>query len=66
MAKQKIKLQDRNGGNAREITVEGDRDAPFLAVVVQEPFGVYGLSVRDDPDGANVYSRFDSILVIPE
>jgi hypothetical protein len=64
----KIKLLSPGGQLLRSLTVEGGgqlQRTPEAVVIATEPPGtVYQLTQRDDPDGAQCYTRCNAVLVL--
>lgn len=64
----KIKLTTPGGSLIRSMTVEGGGQlsrTPESVVIATDPVGtIYRLTQRDDPDGAQVYTRCDAVLVL--
>jgi hypothetical protein len=64
----KIKLYTSGGSLLRSLTVEGGGElhrTPESVVIATDPVGtIYRLTQRDDPDGAQCYTRCDAVLVL--
>lgn len=63
----KIKLVSPGGTLLRSLTTEGGelhRAPEAIVFTSDEPGVIYGLTQRDDPDGAQVYTRLSSVLVL--
>ena len=63
----KIKLLSPGGHVLRSLTTEGgslERAPEAVVFTSDEPGVIYGLTQRDDPDGAQVYTRMASVLVL--
>ncbi len=63
----KIKLVTASGHVLRSLTTEGrelERAPEAVVFASDDPGVIYSLTQRDDPDGAQVYTRLSSVLVL--
>lgn len=61
----KVKLLDSAGNKLRDLTMEGAADVPQAIVSESDPGAVFLLTQRDDPDGAQVFTKANRVVVLP-